>query len=204
MIEKIKGDMPRKLYEQLLRETGITEESLSSCGAKVRFVETVLRKSGYPQSQIDEIRSMMAKKFRETRQYDAERLFATLTRTRAVIPRSQIVGYLGVAEVDIYARDYNFLYGWGGQGHALMSYHRYTAEFNGTPPNRPKLLERSIKQGISSTFFILNIPRCTSPACARAYPHSLIEHDQKPCYLCEECKQALDQVVAKRSVMARR
>lgn len=204
MIEEIKADMPERLYDQILTETGITEESLSGCGAKVRFVEAILRKSGYPQSQIEEFRAAIARKFRETGQHDVERLLTTLRRTHRIVPRTRIVGYLGVTEADIFTKDYNFLYGWGGREHAVMSYHRYTAAFNETPPNRPRLLERSIKQGISSTFFILDIPRCTSPACARAYPHTLIEHDQKTCDLCEECRQALTRITAKNRAVVRK
>jgi len=78
-----------------------------------------------------------------------------------------------------------------------MSYHRYTAAFNEAPPNRPRLLERTIKQAISTTFYILDIPRCTSPACARAYPHSLVEHDQKPIDLCNDCTRALARAIAR-------
>jgi predicted Zn-dependent protease len=78
-----------------------------------------------------------------------------------------------------------------------MSYHRYTAAFNKEPPNRPKLLERTVKQAISSTFFILDIPRCTSPACARAYPHNLVEHDQKTDALCQDCQRALALALAR-------
>jgi len=195
-IEAIKAGMPKKVYDELLRETGVTEESLCHPGAKVRFIEAILWHSGYPQSEIEAFRKNLAEKFRETHQYDAGRLLATLRRTHAVVSRTHVVGYFGVTEADIFSRDYNFLYGWGEPGCALMSYHRYTAEFNGTAPNRPKLLERSLKQGISSTFFILGIPRCTSPACARAYPHTLIEHDQKTCELCPECKQTLARVKA--------
>jgi len=107
-------------------------------------------------------------------------------------------GYLGITEADLFTRDYNFLYGWGGPGHAVMSYHRFTAAFNKEPPNRPKLLERAVKQALSSTFYILDIPRCTSPACARAYPHSLAEHDQKTADLCNDCKRALALSIARK------
>jgi predicted Zn-dependent protease len=78
-----------------------------------------------------------------------------------------------------------------------MSYHRYTAAFNQEPPNRPRLLERTVKQGISSTFHILDIPRCTPPTCVRAYPHTLVEHDQKTGELCRDCRRALALTLAR-------
>ncbi len=202
-IDKIRACMPKQVWNRLLAEIGLTEESLDDHGTRVRFLKTILQKDGCPPAKIyafDELVSKLAAKS----QYDAERLLPALARARVPASRSGVIGYLGITEADIFARDYNFLYGWGKRGNGLMSYHRYTAAFNEEPPNRPRLLERSTKQGISSTFFILGIPRCTAPACARAYPHTLVEHDQKTCDLCEECKQALARVKAENGATARK
>lgn len=46
-------------------------------------------------------------------------------------------------------------------------------------------------QAFSSTGNIIGIERCTTASCARAYPHSLEEHDKKDDILCEICKQNL-------------
>ncbi|MHC4292488.1 MAG: hypothetical protein ACYSTR_09790, partial [Planctomycetota bacterium] len=98
---------------------------------------------------------------------------------------------IGITKEDIYAKDYNFLFGWGGKGYDIMSYHRFTADFNNDKPNRPLLVKRTLKQCISSTFRTLGIQRCTSPTCARAYPNDLTEHDRKAVELCDWCKEWL-------------
>jgi predicted Zn-dependent protease len=189
LVEKIKATMPRQQFQQRLRELGFTESSLKEYYPKMQFVEATLRDSGRPREQIAEFR-MALETLRQTGQYDADRLLVELRQTHPLLRTGPVKGYLGVTEADLFARDYNFLYGWGGPGYAMISYHRFTAAFNGEPPNRPKLLERTVKQAISSTLFILNVPRCTSPACAHAYPHSLVEHDLKTGNLCRDCQRS--------------
>ncbi len=196
LVERIKATMPERQYQRLLRRLGFTEESLKQYHPQVQFVEAALRDSGRDPAQIEEFRTTL-ETLRRMGQYDAERLLAELKRVHTLPQDAPVKGFLGITEADLFTRDYNFLYGWGGRGHAVMSYHRYTAAFNEEPPNRPKLLERAVKQGISSTFFILDIPRCTSAACARAYPHSLVEHDQKPLDLCHDCQRALALAIAR-------
>ncbi len=203
MVENIRADVPREECDQLLTEIGLTEESLDERDGRIRFLAAVLRKSRCPQSRIDEFREAVAR-LEQMSQHDADKLLATLSQMRAPSARASVTGCLGVTEADIFARDYNFLFGWAQRGRAVISYHRYTAAFNQEPPNRPKLLERALKQGVSSTFFILGIPRCTSPTCIRAYPHTLAEQDRKTCELCEECKRALARVKAEHGAAARK
>lgn len=195
-IDSIKAGMPEKRYKRLLRRARLTEASLKDYDARVQLVVALLRDSGCAQSQIDEFYTVLAAS-QKTGQYDAAALLSKLSRARPLRPTGPVRGYLGITEADMFARDYNFLYGWGGRGHAVMSYRRFTAAFNQEPPNRPRLLERTVKQGISSTFYILDIPRCTSPTCARAYPHDLAEHDQKTSELCEGCKRELAWAIAR-------
>jgi predicted Zn-dependent protease len=72
-----------------------------------------------------------------------------------------------------------------------MSYHRFTADFNKEDQNRPRLVRRALKQAVSSSFFVLAIPRCTNPLCIRAYPHSLAELDNKGNEICSSCLNKL-------------
>ncbi len=196
LLDEVKQKMSEGQYRQFREELGFTEASLESYYPRVQFVEKALSRFGYSQQQIHEFRAAMETLWR-TGQYDAERLLSSLKQAHPLDQAGSVKGYLGITEADLFARDYNFLYGWGGRGHAVMSYHRYTASFNQEPPNRPKLLERALKQAISSTFYILDIPRCTSPACARAYPNTLAEHDQKTSDLCNDCKRALALAIAR-------
>ncbi|MHC4351359.1 MAG: DUF6263 family protein [Planctomycetota bacterium] len=120
-------------------------------------------------------------------QWDADQLREVLLR--AIMPyRRMNVAYLGVTSVDIYARDYNFLFGWAGRLCGVMSYHRFTADFNDDIPDQERLVKRSVMQSLSAVGLIYGLKRCTDPTCARAYPHSLAEHDAKKGTLCPECK----------------
>jgi predicted Zn-dependent protease len=126
-------------------------------------------------------------------QYNAGRLTRYLINHRSEIP-GYVDGCLAITNEDIYDNDYNFLFGQAGPQYGTMSYCRFTADFNDDDPNRPRLRKRTLKQCISSTFFIVGIKRCTSPTCARAYPHDLSEHDRKSISICNWCKEQLTQV----------
>ena len=124
-------------------------------------------------------------------QFNVSRLILELKDKYIIEKGSKIKGYLGITQKDIFIGNSNFLFGWAGKDYGVMSYHRFLATFNREPPNRTRLCNRMVKQGISSSFFILGIPRCTNPTCIRAYPHNLTEHDQKSNELCSWCKEHL-------------
>ncbi|MCK4532989.1 hypothetical protein KAU39_04325 [bacterium] len=124
-------------------------------------------------------------------QFNASRLISELKEKYIIEEGSKLEGYLGITREDIFSGNSNFLFGWAEKNYGVMSYHRFLAEFNREPPNRTRLCNRMVKQGISSSFFILGIPRCTNPTCIRAYPHNLTEHDQKSNELCSWCKEQL-------------
>ena len=69
-----------------------------------------------------------------------------------------------------------------------MSYHRFTAKFDGDLPNQKRLVKRIKMQALASIGHIFRIKRCSNPTCARAYPHSLPEHDAKEGTLCAQCE----------------
>lgn len=131
----------------------------------------------------------------EHSQFDASRLLSDLQKNYVIGERPELKGYLGITEGDIFSDDFNFLFGWARKVYGVMSYHRFTAKFNDEPPNRSRLRARTIKQAISSSFHIFGIPRCTTPTCVRAYPHSLTEHDQKGYELCSWCREQLNNYI---------
>ncbi len=132
------------------------------------------------------------KKLENQGQFNASRLILEVEEKYKINKGSKIKGYLGITQEDIFDGNSNFLFGWARKNYGVMSYHRFLAVFNNEPPNRPRLCDRMVKQGISSSFFILGIPRCTNPTCIRAYPHNLTEHDQKSNELCSWCKKQLE------------
>jgi len=108
----------------------------------------------------------------------------------------KVRGYLGITSEDLTVGDYNYVFGWAGRGAGVMSYYRFTAEPYEVAIDRQKLVDRAVKQAVSSSFWILGIPRCSSPDCARAYPQSLREHDRKPKKLCSWCRESLEKVIS--------
>jgi predicted Zn-dependent protease len=92
----------------------------------------------------------------------------------------------------------NFLFGYAyNKGPiAVISYRRFTADFNSDVPNRPRLIKRTAKQALSSIGFMLGVARCNDPTCPRAYPHSLAEHDAKSMNLCPACRAGFQKALA--------
>ena len=132
-----------------------------------------------------------------SRQWDADVLMKAFV---AKLPEGWENGattYIGITDRDIYARNYNFLFGWGGKTRALLSTRRFTGEFNDTPPKRSRLLKRTMMQLLSSAGHVFGVPRCTTPTCARAYPNSLDEHDAKTGKLCRDCRSGFDQALGR-------
>ena len=124
-------------------------------------------------------------------QYDANEIFKQIKNTYSDrIKEIDCLGLLVVVPYDIYTKDYNFLFGWNGNDVAVMSYNRF---IRGNQELTVKI-KRIVMQGLSSVGFLIGIPRCTVDTCARAYPHSLEEHDAKDDALCNECKDNLFEV----------
>lgn len=127
------------------------------------------------------------------KQWDISDLLAAVRK--AVRPyRHPRVYFMGVANRDAYSGQSNFIFGTAETGgrHAVITCKRFSAAFNGETPNRSRLVERTLKQALSSFGFMLGVPRCSSPVCARAYPHNLAEHDAKSRKLCPECRKGFE------------
>ena len=191
IVEKIELQLPQEQFQSLLSELNLSKTVLEARDPKINFINAFFKKVGLSQEKIEQFYDLV-EKLKNEGQYNTERLLTELKQAFRATKKPTIKGYLGITEADIFTEDYNFLYGWGGSGYGVMSYHRFRAFFNEEPPSRPRLLKRTVKQGISSSFYILGIPRCTSPNCARAYPHNLTEHDQKGIEICSWCKEQLN------------
>ena len=190
IVERIESQLSQEQFQVLLSELNLSKTVLEAREPKIKFIDAFFKKIKQPQENIEEFHNRI-KKLENEGQYNTERLLTELKKVFKATKKPTIKGYLGITEADIFTKDYNFLYGWAISGYGVMSYHRFKAVFNEEPPSQPRLLKRTAKQGISSSFFILGIPRCTSPNCARAYPHDLTEHDQKGIEFCSWCKEQL-------------
>jgi predicted Zn-dependent protease len=98
--------------------------------------------------------------------------------------------YIALVPQDIFADKNNFMFGSAQMNgdYAVVSYHRFAAEYTGETPKRERLATRTYKQVLSSAGFMLGVPRSVDPLCARAYPASLDEHDAKGDKLCDDCR----------------
>lgn len=132
--------------------------------------------------------------FEKTGQWRADTLISHLTLS--ALPRIALKPprtlYVALVPQDIYAEGANFMFGSAqvGGDYAVCSYHRFAAEFTGETPKRERLVTRTYKQMLSSIGFMLGVPRCADPTCARAYPASLEEQDAKNDKLCDDCRAA--------------
>ncbi len=176
-----------------MREIQAQNKSVADYKTRKKYVLYVLKRSISDQ-EWQEFNNLV-EKLEQEGQYDADRLTTTLDKKTSKTHDPNVAGYIGITEQDIYTSDYNFLYGWHFYNIGVMSYHRFTAEFNDEQQNRPRLRERFAKQLISSAFHTFDIPRCTSPLCARAYPNDIEEHDRKKLDICSECRKQLEQKI---------
>lgn len=186
---QLQDAMPAEERQKLLTSLQLSEADLSAADGRKRFVEGAMRVELSPED-YQQFQEKLAALSRHG-QYETDRLLRALKTTYPSAGSSNVLGYLGVTEEDLFSGDNNFVFGWGQPGYGMMSYFRFLASTNDESPNRPRLRQRLLKQAISSTFFVLGIPRCTSPVCVRAYPHSVAEHDQKSTALCAACQAQL-------------
>lgn len=106
---------------------------------------------------------------------------------------------IGITSYDMYMADTNYVFaGTNPYAQAIISYRRFMADFNQEPENRNRLLSRLFKQFLSVFGLLNGMTRCTFPDCARVFPRNIAEHDEKPEYLCDECRQTLEKLLKTR------
>jgi predicted Zn-dependent protease len=177
-----------------LKELGLSRSDLSEEENVLKIFRNLMQK--YNPDELKAFEAHLKESAGKNKQWDADILQGLLFK--AVRPfRRKKVGYLGVTSLDIYAKDYNFLFGWASPLGGIMSYHRFKADFNEEIPNKERLVKRTLMQCLSSAGFIFGVERCTTPTCARAYPHSLAEHDAKDAKLCPVCRNRFKKALKK-------
>jgi len=164
-----------------LQQIGVTSEAMYTREGKRRFVYALLNQNDDGRRQWEEIELVKS-------QYSSDALLEQLShRFMNYSNDPHCLGILGVTSNDIYENDYNFLFGWARKGMGVISYARFLL---GNPTDE-QFEKRTVMQALSSAGFVIGIPRCTNPTCARAYPNSLDEQDRKDDKLCNECRENL-------------
>ena len=188
---RIKELLPSDKFETLLSELKLTPADLELMDNQKKFIYAFFNKLGSQgENERKAFNELLAKAGKEG-QYNIARLRGELKREYPLKDNTPVKGYLAVTGEDIYEGSSNYRFGGALPGYAVVSYNRFTALFNHEDQNRPRLIKRALKQAVTSSFFVLGIPRCTNPVCIRAYPHSLQELDTKGDEICDLCKSKL-------------
>lgn len=176
-----------------LKQRGLTEASLQETDAVIEACRQLSFRGGNTNA-LSQFDARLRELRQESRQWDINKLLRSLkVYVRQYVNRHTY--FIGVTRLDTFADQNNFIFGTAENNgrHAVISYHRFTAAFSGDSPSRKRLVERAFKQVLSSFGFMLGVPRCSTPTCARAYPHSLAEHDAKSKDLCPACRAGFEQ-----------
>ncbi len=180
------GGMKDLQVTTAMKQLNLNQTDLKNDENIVRLVECLLLTDG--PTAIEQFNETLKDAEGKNPQWNANELQTLLFKFVASYRREN-VAYLGVTSEDIYANDYNFLFGWANPRGGVMSYHRFSAVFNNDLPKQDRLLKRAKMQALSSIGHIYGIKRCSNPTCARAYPHNLSEHDAKEGTLCVQCEK---------------
>lgn len=105
-----------------------------------------------------------------------------------------VIGALGVTGEDLATPDLNFVFGHGDRAKkvGVISYVRFSQG-----ADKPKLAKRLAIQALSTTGVLLGLGRCQDAACARAFPNSLQEHDQKQEVYCQKCAPTVERALGR-------
>jgi predicted Zn-dependent protease len=179
----------------LAKIKGIQEQNLWKDDTFVPLLLDVLKVMGKGDDAA-QIEMLLAQVKGSPLQWDAAQLIEEIKKQSRPWARDGVV-FVGVTSLDIGSDGLSFQFGISETGTALISYHRFTAEFNNETPNNLRLTRRLEKQALSSVGFTFGIVRCSTPWCARAYPNSLDEHDVKENKLCDQCREGFRKAFAK-------
>ncbi len=181
----ITGNSPEAVANTLAY-LGIAFDDLEDRETKEFFVKSVFLSSGYTQEDWDTLAAQYEL------QYDGNELMLQLMENCSL--EKDCLGVLGVTTKDIYSGspNNNFLFGLSSETVAVMSLNRFAKG----EKDRALVTKRAVMQAFSSTGYIIGIPRCSTPLCARAYPNSLAEQDEKNDVLCHDCIHSLNEVYA--------
>ena len=188
----IKESLEPLQYEMLCSEISVTDKKLLDPLHQSRFARVYFEKLGDQGKLALQQYEEQLRLLQNQGQYDINRLTKKL---RILFPFDQsetIRSYVGVSSENLFRGGSNFLFGGTDGSYGVITYYNFTAEINNELSDRSRLVKRLLKQALSSVNFTFDIPRCKTPYCARAYPHSVAEHDAKSDDLCRVCKGHLE------------
>lgn len=126
---------------------------------------------------------------RVRRQHSASMLLEKLGREF----RSGVDYILGVAEVDLYVPDLNFVFGLAdvSGGVAVISLHRLKPSFYGEAFSWDMYVERAVKEAVHEMGHIFGLPHCGDSRCVMHFSNSIVDTDRKGRGFCPSCRASL-------------
>ncbi len=189
-MKRIDTRSPEAVQDALAAKS-LTSDDLEDDENIVRVFTTIARKHGGGR-KAKEFAAMIARLRNSPKQWDAADLMTVLENAVKSYRRPR-ARFLGITRKDMFSEGSSFLFGQTKHGKCgIVAYGRFLADFHDEPPRRSRLLRRTVTQCLSSTGFLFRVKRCGDPTCARAYPHSVAEHDIKEERLCPDCKKGFD------------
>jgi archaemetzincin len=122
-------------------------------------------------------------------QYISPRMIARLRQ----IKKSPGDKVLGIADVDLYSPDFEFVFGEAeiSSGVATVSLHRLRPEHYGLPPDTKTLEDRAIKESIHELGHLYELGHCSDSKCAMRFCTSIGAVDKKGGTFCSRCYEEL-------------
>lgn len=190
--EFVRDKLTNLQHDQILKALAIEEQYLQGQNID-RYIEFVLARSGGGGARELEIYQERVRELEDQPQYDGSRLLLEL-RQAFFGPRDQdgVRGYIAVTDQDIFNEDSNFVFSLGNPRFIVFSWHRFLARVNGEEQNRPRFIERALKQGTSATLTLLGFEKCNDQRCVTAWPGSVAAVDAKGTELCDEHHAQVD------------
>jgi predicted Zn-dependent protease len=191
MRKELLEDIDDYWVAKALKDLDVIPDDLDDEAKLLRVLKSLIDSDG-PEA-VAEFEAYLEESRGKDPQWDADQLLEVLFR--AVKPyRGKNIAYLGITSADIYAEDYNFIFGCASRRGGVVSYAQFTADFNDEVPNQDRLIKRTLMQCLQSIGNIHGVESCTDPTCARAYPNSLEEHDAKKGTLCSRCRSGFENI----------
>ena len=183
--------------KQALRKYRITRRLVDDDDDLLLEVHRLWLKGAHPKKAQEKFEADLAAARTRPHQWDAAKLLDVLFPAVQKHLRTH-VGVVFITHKDIYTDKYNYLFGYGGKPAAIVSYARFLASAN--PSEKPdwrRMQSRALKQVLSSGGYSFGVPQCKNPPCARTYPNSVQQQDDKPSDLCRTCKAAFHEALGK-------